>query len=156
MSGINRHMTSRRSSFVTIQGLVSPRRAKARTTKFYDEDKRNLLVNLNVPLLLRLEPLQPLFIVQALGRCNTLQHILDTRHHAFQTAKVNVSTIVKLREDFVRIFFNLVLNVHFASFFVLLLTRQGIVQPELIGMGGLHGLPLVIVQQRIAIGNTQE
>ena len=50
------------------------------------------LVNLNMPLLCLFQSLQPLIIVDTFLFCNTLEHILDARHHSLQTTKVYMRT----------------------------------------------------------------
>mmetsp|Transcript_17388 Transcript_17388/g.29499 ORF Transcript_17388/g.29499 Transcript_17388/m.29499 type:complete len:273 (+) Transcript_17388:773-1591(+) len=109
-----------------------------------------------MPLLLRLQSFQPCVIVQPFRCCYSLQHILNTWHHTLQSAKVNVRTILQLREHLISILLNLILDVHLSSALVRLLTRQSIVQSELIWVLLLHGLPLVVVQQGITVGNSQE
>ena len=46
---------------------------------------RHDLVDLDVPLLLGLKSLEPLIIVQALLLGDSLEHVLDTRHHTLET-----------------------------------------------------------------------
>ena len=79
------------------------------------------LVDLNVPLLLLLQALDPLIVVNALAGSNFLEHILDSRHHTLKTAEVDVGSVLQLGEDLIGVFLNLVLDVHLATLLILLL-----------------------------------
>jgi len=109
-----------------------------------------------MPLLGLLESLDPLFVINSFALAHFSKHILNARHHAFQPAKVHVSTTLKLLEDLVRVLLYLILDVHLSTLLVLLLTAQCVVQSEIVGEARLGILELVIVEERIAVGNTQE
>jgi hypothetical protein len=70
-----------------------------------------------------LSPLK-LLIVEALAVVTVLIRGLDTGHHTHESAKVNVRTIVQLVEDLVRVFLDLVLDVHLSTRLVLLFPAQ--------------------------------
>mmetsp|Transcript_9287 Transcript_9287/g.16635 ORF Transcript_9287/g.16635 Transcript_9287/m.16635 type:complete len:203 (+) Transcript_9287:68-676(+) len=109
-----------------------------------------------MPLLLGFQTLQPLIIIQTLLLGNTLQHFLDSRHHALQATKVNVSTLVKFVKHFICIFLHFVLDVHFSSLSIGLFSRQSIIQTEVIWEASFDILELIIIQESIRIGNTKE
>ena len=73
------------------------------------------LVDLNVPLLLLLQALDPLVVVNVLASGNSLEHVLDSRHHSLKTAEVDVGTVLELGENLVGVFLDLVLDVHLSS-----------------------------------------
>ena len=54
-----------------------------------------------MPLLVLLEAGLPLVVLNALPLADLLEHILDARHHALQTAEVDVGAVVELGEDLV-------------------------------------------------------
>ena len=98
----------------------------------------------------------PFIIGNTLLIANALEHVLDSRHHALEAAKVDVGTVVKLGEYLISVFLNLVLDVHLASLLVLLLTGKSIVQTEVVRELLLGGLPLVIIKESIAVSDTKE
>jgi hypothetical protein len=114
------------------------------------------LVDLNVPLLGLLESLEPLVVVKSLGSSNSLEHILDTRHHTLKTTEVDVGTTGKLLEDLIGVFLNLILDVHLSSGLVLLFTGQGVVETEVVWVLSKSLLPLVIVEKGIRVGHSKE
>mmetsp|Transcript_18598 Transcript_18598/g.34436 ORF Transcript_18598/g.34436 Transcript_18598/m.34436 type:complete len:354 (-) Transcript_18598:9-1070(-) len=109
-----------------------------------------------MPPLGLLQALEPLIVVKALGLGNTLKHVLDAGHHSLETAEVDVGTILELGEDLIGVLLNLVLDVHLASLLVLLLTGEGVVQAEVVRELLLSSLELVIVEEGIRVGNTEE
>ena len=114
------------------------------------------LVHLNVPLLLGLQALEPLIIVKSLLLGNTLKHVLDSGHHSLQSAEVDVGTVVQLLENLVGVLLNLVLDVHLAAILVGLLTGKSVVETEVVRVVLLDLLPLVVVEEGVAVGNTKE
>jgi hypothetical protein len=121
-----------------------------------EETQEPRLVNLHMPLLVVLQSLNPLLIINSLGFANLRQHILNTRHHSLQTAEVHVRTILQLVEDFIGILLNLVLDVHFATLLVVLLTGEGVVKTEVVGETSLGILEFIIVEEGVGVGNTEE
>merc|ERR1712176_1673827 len=109
-----------------------------------------------MPLLCLLQTLQPFFVVKTLLFSNSLEHVLDSRHHSFQTTEVDMSTVLELFEDLVSIFFNLVLDVHFTPLAISLFTRQSIVNTKVVWESFLSLLEFIIIQKSIAVSNTQE
>ena len=114
------------------------------------------LVDFHMPLLGLLQTLEPRIVVEILALGNTLEHRLDSRHHTLESTKVNVRTVVQLGKDLISILFNLILNVHLSTLGVLLFTRQSVVETKVFGVLFKGLLPLVIVKQSVAIGNTQK
>jgi hypothetical protein len=114
------------------------------------------LVDLDVPLLGLLQSLEPLVVVKILLFGNSLQHVLDSRHHALKTAEVDVSTVIQLFENFVGVFLDLVLDVHLSARLVLLFTRKSIVDTEVFGELLLGLLELVIIKKGVAVCDTKE
>ena len=109
-----------------------------------------------MPLLLVLQPLDPLLIIQSLGFANLRQHILNSRHHALEPAEVNVGPVVELGEYLVGVLFDLVLDVHLASLLVLLLAREGVIEAEVAGKSGLGVLEFVVVEEGVGVGDSEE
>jgi hypothetical protein len=109
-----------------------------------------------MPLFVGFESLEPLFVVKSLGFGNILEHFLDSRHHSLEAAEVHVGTVLKLCENLIGIFFDLVLDVHLSSLLVLLFTGEGIVQTEVGRELCLGGLELVVVEESIDVGNSEE
>mmetsp|Transcript_19891 Transcript_19891/g.30728 ORF Transcript_19891/g.30728 Transcript_19891/m.30728 type:complete len:338 (+) Transcript_19891:241-1254(+) len=106
-----------------------------------------------MPLSLLLKTLDPGIVFKALGGSNSLEHILDSRHHTLKTTEINVGTVLKLLEDFVSVFLDLVLDVHLSTGLVFLLTGKGVVNTKtLLG----SQLEFVIVEKSITVGNTKE
>jgi hypothetical protein len=116
----------------------------------------NCLVDFNVPLLLLLESLEPFIVVDVLACGNSLEHILDSRHHSLKTTEVDVGTVFELGENFISVFLDLVLDVHLSSLGVHLFTRQSIVDTEVVRVVLLGELEFVIVKKSIRVGNTKE
>ena len=114
------------------------------------------LVDLNVPLLLLLQALDPLIVVNALAGSNFLEHILDSRHHTLKTAEVDVGSVLQLGEDLIGVFLNLVLDVHLSSLLVGLFTRKGVVDSKVLRESTLGLLEFVVVKEGIAVSNSQE
>ena len=114
------------------------------------------LVDFDVPLLGLLQALEPFIIVNILLCGNTLEHILDTRHHSLKSTEVDVGSIFQLGEDLIGIFFNLVLDVHLSSLSVGLFTRKGVVDSKVFGESALGLLEFVVVKESITVGNSQE
>eukprot|EP00968_Pinguiococcus_pyrenoidosus_P017003 scaffold1659_cov255-Pinguiococcus_pyrenoidosus.AAC.2 len=100
--------------------------------------------------------LDEVFVAHALLGGHALEHALDAWHHALEAAEVDVRALVKLGEDLVREFLHLVLNVHLAARSVGLLARQGKVVAEVAGELLLDLAELVIVQQGVGVGHTEE
>mmetsp|Transcript_20560 Transcript_20560/g.31201 ORF Transcript_20560/g.31201 Transcript_20560/m.31201 type:complete len:217 (-) Transcript_20560:388-1038(-) len=109
-----------------------------------------------MPLLGLLESLDPFIVVNSLGLTHAGKHVLNSRHHSLKSAEVHVSTSLKLAEDLISVLLNLILDVHLASLLVLLLTREGIVQTEVLRETSLGILELVIVKEGVAVGNSKE
>jgi len=109
-----------------------------------------------MPLLLGLQSLEPLIIVNALALADALKHVLNTRHHSFETTEVDMGTVVKLVENLVGVLLNLVLDVHLSTVLILLLTRESIVNAKIVGGSLLGSLELVVVKEGIAVGHTKE
>ena len=114
------------------------------------------LVDFDVPLLVLLELLAPLVVVDVLACGDSLEHILDTRHHSLKTTEVDVGTVFELGENFVGVFLDLVLDVHLSSLGVILFTGKSVVDTEVFREGLLGGLEFVIVEKSIGVGNTKE
>merc|ERR1712050_170360 len=114
------------------------------------------LVNFNVPLFLFLQVLLPVFVNKTFALRNSFQHVLNSRHHSFQTAEVNMSSIVQLFKHFIGVLFNFVLNVHFSSLLVLLFTRKCIVKSEVVGEVSFRLLEFIIIEECIGVGNSQK
>jgi len=110
-----------------------------------------------VPLAGLLELVKLLIPVHALGLSNTLEHVKNTRHHTLETAEVHVGTLVKQHaEHLIRVLLHLVLNIHLSTLLVILLTGDGIVKLEVVGMRLEHCLPLIIVKEVVGVGHTKE
>jgi hypothetical protein len=109
-----------------------------------------------MPLLLLLESLDPLVVVKSLLGGNSLEHVLDSRHHTLKTAEVHVSTVLELGEDLISVFLNLVLDVHLSSALVQRFTGESVVNTEVIRELGLGSLELVIVEEGIRVSNSKE
>ena len=105
-----------------------------------------------MPLLVLLQSLQPLIVLQSLRLSNSLQHILNSRHHTLQPTEIDMCSIVELGEDLVSILLNLILNIHLSSLLVFLFTGQGIVQTEVVGELLLSLLPLIIILLMVVFG----
>ena len=118
--------------------------------------RASCLVDLNVPLLLGLKSLQPLVVVQSLLVGNALEHVLDSGHHSLKTTEVDVGTVLKLLEDLVGVFLNLVLDVHLSSVLVFLFSGKSIVETEVVRELLLGLLELVIIKKGVTVGNTKE
>lgn len=114
------------------------------------------LVHLNMPLLGLLKSLEPLVVRNSLLLTDSLEHVLDSRHHSLKSAEVDVGTGVKLVEDLVGVLLDLILNVHLSSLLVLLLTAEGVVETEVVGVTGLRVLELVVVKEGVRVGNSEE
>lgn len=109
-----------------------------------------------MPLLVVLKSLNPLLVIDSLGFANLGQHILDSGHHALQSAKVHVRSVLQLIEDLVGVLLDLVLNVHLSSLLVVLLAGQGVIESEVIGEAGLGILEFVVVEEGVGVGHSQE
>ena len=103
-----------------------------------------------------LQFLEPCVVVDVLGLGNSLEHRLDTRHHSLKTTEVNVGTVFELFENFVGVFFDLVLDVHLSSLAVVLFTRQSVIDAEVFRVLLLGELEFVIVKEGVRVGNTKE
>mmetsp|Transcript_8446 Transcript_8446/g.16594 ORF Transcript_8446/g.16594 Transcript_8446/m.16594 type:complete len:400 (+) Transcript_8446:260-1459(+) len=114
------------------------------------------LVHLDMPLLVLLPLLQGLLPGLALALGNVFHGTKHTRHHALQTAEVDVGSEVHELEDLLTVLLDLVLNVHLATLLVLLLTGERHVVAELVGVLLLDGLPVVIVQESVGVGDAEE
>merc|ERR1712125_66900 len=88
-----------------------------------ERDTRSL-VDLDVPLLGLLEPLDPLVVVDSLLLANSREHFLNSRHHSLESAEVHVRAVLELVEDLVGVLLDLVLDVHLSPLLVLLLARE--------------------------------
>jgi hypothetical protein len=109
-----------------------------------------------MPLLGLLQALDPLFVVKALLLGNSLEHVLDSRHHTLETAEVDVRSVLKLVENLIGVFLNLVLNVHLSTRLVGLFTGKSVVDTEVRGELLLGLLEFVIIEESVNVGNTQE
>mmetsp|Transcript_774 Transcript_774/g.1825 ORF Transcript_774/g.1825 Transcript_774/m.1825 type:complete len:343 (-) Transcript_774:65-1093(-) len=109
-----------------------------------------------MPLLGLLKSLEPLVVRNSLLLTDSLEHVLDSRHHSLKSAEVDVGTGVKLVEDLVGVLLDLILNVHLSSLLVLLLTAEGVVETEVVGVTGLRVLELVVVKEGVRVGNSEE
>merc|ERR1711988_1956713 len=114
------------------------------------------LVDLDVPLARLLPLLELLLEVEALLLAHTLQHLGDARHHALEAAEVHVRALVHALEDLVGVLLDLVLDVHLAAVDVGLLAGEGVVELEVVGVLLEHLLPLVVVQERVRVGDAEE
>ena len=109
-----------------------------------------------MPLLGLLESLDPLIVVKSLRLADALEHVLDSGHHSLESAEVHVGTTLELVEDLVGVLLDLVLDVHLSSALVLLLAAEGVVDAEVVGVTGLGVLELVVVQEGVGVGNSEE
>mmetsp|Transcript_44221 Transcript_44221/g.68927 ORF Transcript_44221/g.68927 Transcript_44221/m.68927 type:complete len:273 (-) Transcript_44221:421-1239(-) len=109
-----------------------------------------------MPLTILFEFLSELVVVNAFGSRNLLQHVLDSRHHTFKPAKINVSSLVQSIKNLICVLLDAVLDVHLSTVLIRLLSGQGHVVPELVWVRRLNGFPIVIVQERICIRNAEE
>eukprot|EP00962_Isochrysis_galbana_P059549 scaffold33222_cov129-Isochrysis_galbana.AAC.4 len=109
-----------------------------------------------MPLALGLPLLKLVFPDDALSLRDALEHLGDARHHALQAAKVHVRAIVHAGEDLVRVFGDFVLDVHLAAVLVGLLTRERVVNAEVLRVRLKDRLPLVVVEQRVLVGHAEE
>merc|ERR1719453_1835046 len=114
------------------------------------------LVDLDVPLAGLLPLLELVLPDEALLVAHLLEHLGDARHHALEAAEVHVRAVVHAVEDLVGVLLDLVLDVHLAAVHVGLLTREGVVEAEVVRVRLENGLPLVIVQQRIGVRHAEE
>jgi len=115
------------------------------------------LVHLNVPLALLLEAREVVVEVEALLGAHLLEHVLDAGHHALKAAEVHVGTLVKGVEHLVGVLLNLVLDVHLATLLVGgALTGEGVVHAHLVGVLAEVHLELLVVQESVLVGNTEE
>ena len=106
--------------------------------------------------LVLLQLLKVLFPVQPLLLGHALEHLQNTGHHALETTEVDVGTVGQQVKHLISILLHLVLDVHLAPALVGLLTGEGVVNAELIGVGLGNGLDLFVVQLGIGIGHTHE
>mmetsp|Transcript_29813 Transcript_29813/g.30243 ORF Transcript_29813/g.30243 Transcript_29813/m.30243 type:complete len:301 (-) Transcript_29813:258-1160(-) len=88
--------------------------------------------------------------------CHPLKHLQNTRHHPLQSTEVDVGTIAESLKELIGILFHLILDVHLPASGVVLLTRESIVELKVVGVAGLDVLPHLIVEKRIAVGDTKE
>merc|ERR1719310_810387 len=59
-------------------------------------------------------------------------------------------------EDFVGVLLDLVLDIHLAALLVLLLARERVVDAEIVGKLALGRLPLLVVEEGVAVGDAEE
>ena len=109
-----------------------------------------------MPLLVVLQSLDPLLIIDSLRFANLRQHILNSGHHALQSAEVHVRAILQLVEYFIGILLDFILDVHFATLLVVLFTAECVVKTEVVGEACLGILEFVIVKESVGVGNTKE
>merc|ERR1719453_1633691 len=114
------------------------------------------LVDLDVPLAGLLPLLELVLPDEALLVAHLLEHLGDARHHALEAAEVHVRAVVHAVEDLVSVLLDLVLDVHLAAVDVGLLTRECVVDLEVVGVLLEALLPLVIVEERVTVGNAEE
>merc|ERR1719359_2579888 len=114
------------------------------------------LVDLDVPLAVALPLLLLVLPVHPLRRADLLEHLGDAGHHALEAAKVDVRALVHPLEDLVGVLRHLVLDVHLAARLVLLLARERVIELEVVGEVLDDRLPLVIVQEGVAVGDAKE
>mmetsp|Transcript_41962 Transcript_41962/g.104771 ORF Transcript_41962/g.104771 Transcript_41962/m.104771 type:complete len:440 (-) Transcript_41962:9-1328(-) len=113
-------------------------------------------VDLDVPLLVLLPALEDVLPGLALALSHALEHLQYPRHHALEPAEVHVCALVHPVKDLLGVLLHLVLDVHLAALLVVLLTGQRVVQPELVRVLLQDRLPLLVVQQTVAVGHPQE
>ncbi len=109
-----------------------------------------------MPLLLGLQPLDPLLVIQSLLLADLGQHILNSGHHSLQPAEVDVRPVVQLGENLVGVLLHLVLDVHLSPLLVLLLARESVVETEVVGESRLGVLELVVVEEGVRVGHSEE
>mmetsp|Transcript_8162 Transcript_8162/g.18080 ORF Transcript_8162/g.18080 Transcript_8162/m.18080 type:complete len:391 (-) Transcript_8162:65-1237(-) len=114
------------------------------------------LVDFDVPLLGLLQLLDPDVVVDFLLGGNSLEHVLDTRHHSSETTEVDVGPVLELLEDLVGVFLDLVLDVHLSSVDVGLFTGKSVVNAEVVGVLLLGFLEFVVVKKGVRVGNSEE
>lgn len=81
---------------------------------------------------------------------------MDSRHHSLETAEVNVGSVAELVKDLVGVFLDLVLDVHLSAVLVGLFTGESVVELEVIGVLLQDLLPLVVVEESVRVGNSEE
>jgi hypothetical protein len=109
-----------------------------------------------MPLLGFLESFEPLIVINVLLCSNSLEHILNSRHHSLETTEVDVCSVAKLVENLIGVFLYLVLDVHLSTLLVLLFTGESVVDTEVIRVLLLCLLELVIVKESIGVSNSEE
>jgi len=114
------------------------------------------LVDFDVPLLGLLQALEPSIEVKSLLLGNSLEHVLDARHHTLKTTEVDVGSVLELGKNLISVFLNLVLDVHLSSLGVGLFTGESVVKTEVFRVRFLGSLELVIVKKGIRVGNSEE
>mmetsp|Transcript_74008 Transcript_74008/g.149114 ORF Transcript_74008/g.149114 Transcript_74008/m.149114 type:complete len:378 (-) Transcript_74008:68-1201(-) len=114
------------------------------------------LVHLHVPLALRLEPLDPLIVLDAFALAHALEHGEHARHHALEAAKVHVRAVVEAGEHVIGVLLHLVLDVHLAPLHVVLLPAEGVVELEVVGERRGDALEFVVVEERVRVGHAEE
>lgn len=67
-----------------------------------------------------------------------------------------MSSIVHQIKHFISILFNLVLDVHLTATSVVLFTRQSIIHPKVVWVGGEDFIELIVVELGVRVGNTHE
>jgi hypothetical protein len=82
---------------------------------------------------------------------------LDSGHHALEAAEVNMGTLVQGVENLIGVLLYLVLDVHLATLLVEgALAGKSVVKANLVRVGAQVGLKLLIVKERILVGNSEE
>lgn len=67
-----------------------------------------------------------------------------------------MAALVKALEDLVGILLHLVLDVHLASTLVVLLSGEGIVESEVVGVLLLDLLPVLVIEEGVCVGHAEE
>mmetsp|Transcript_99021 Transcript_99021/g.319296 ORF Transcript_99021/g.319296 Transcript_99021/m.319296 type:complete len:370 (-) Transcript_99021:227-1336(-) len=118
------------------------------------------LVDLHMVALLRLQLLDEVGPLHTVLSSTLLEALLEAALHALQTAHVHVRLgALEALPELLGIVHGPVLHPHLAVDLVLLallLRGDGVVVAELVGVRGLHGLPLAVIEQGVGEGHTQE
>ena len=82
---------------------------------------------------------------------------LDSGHHALEAAEVDVGTLVQGVKNLIGVLLNLVLDVHLAALLVeRALAGKRVVKADLVRVGAEVSLELLIVEEGILVGHTEE
>mmetsp|Transcript_9288 Transcript_9288/g.14662 ORF Transcript_9288/g.14662 Transcript_9288/m.14662 type:complete len:383 (-) Transcript_9288:62-1210(-) len=109
-----------------------------------------------MPLARLLPGLKSVLPAESLVLGDILHSLQNSRHHTLESAEVDVGAEVHELEDFLSVLLDLVLDVHLAALFVLLLTGESNIVAELVRVLLLHALPVLVVEEGVGVGDTEE